>query len=580
MTETELSFPDAPRVELDRRLSDLVQAANEVLATQGRLRALLRANQSITAQLDLDSVLRSVVQAVRQLTGARYAALGVLDEHGGHERFIHLGMTDEEVARIGHLPHGEGLLGVLIRDPRPIRIEDIAADPRAAGLPEGHPEMHDFLGVPIPVRGVVYGNLYLAGRPGGRFTEEDEQLVRALASTAGFAIENARLFDETRRRQEWAAASAEITARLLAPQEGEALPLIAARTRELARAMSTFVVLLTDDPELVTVVDVGGVDPNGRRGTTMPIAEAFAEQAIRTGRTERHEESAVRALGKPSLDAYGPIMVLPLRTADRGLGALIVARAPGEPSFTEKEAALAGDFAGRAAVALELVRAREQTQRMLLFEDRGRIARDLHDRVIQQLFATGMQLQSVVGALPPGRAAERVDAAITSLDDSITQIRRIIFTLQSTGRTTERSTGRQRLFDLIQGLGAAHSIEPTVTVTGPVDSVLDGDLAEDVLATVGEGITNAVKHAGATDVAVAVRVDASGVSVVVTNDGVPFSDSGRRSGLGNLEERARRRRGTMTLQPVDGRTVLTWSVPLRVAAQDVGAAGTKVPSRS
>jgi signal transduction histidine kinase len=186
-----------------------------------------------------------------------------------------------------------------------------------------------------------------------------------------------------------------------------------------------------------------------------------------------------------------------------------------------------------------------------------------------------MQLQSVLGTLPPGRSADRVDAAIASLDDSITQIRRIIFTLQSTGRSPDRSTGRQRLFDLVQGLGDALSIEPTVSVTGPVDSVLDGDLAEDVLATVGEGITNAVKHAGARDVVVTVRADASGVTVVVTNDGVPLATSGRRSGLGNLEERARRRRGTMTLEPVDGRTVLTWSVPLRAPARP---AGTKVPS--
>jgi signal transduction histidine kinase len=256
-------------------------------------------------------------------------------------------------------------------------------------------------------------------------------------------------------------------------------------------------------------------------------------------------------------------MVLPLRTADRGLGALIVARAPGDPAFTEKEAALAGDFAGRAAVALELVRAREAAQRMLLFEDRGRIARDLHDRVIQQLFATGMQLQGVLGSLPPGRDAERVDAAISSLDDSITQIRRIIFTLQSTGRTPERSTGRQRLFDLIERQAAALSVEPAVTVTGPIDSVLDGDLAEDVLAAVGEGISNAVKHAGASDIAVVVRADGRGVTVTVSNDGLPLAHSGRRSGLGNLEERARRRRGAMTLEPVDGSTVLTWAVPLR-----------------
>ena len=174
MSDSGLSFPDQPRVELDQRLSDLVLAANQVLATQGRLRALLRANQAITAQLDLESVLRSIVEAARDLTGAQYAALGVIGEHGGLVRFLHEGMDEEHVRLIGHLPVGEGLLGAVIRDPHPIRITDIATDPRSAGFPEHHPEMRDFLGVPIRVRGAVYGNLYLTNHPEGRFTEEDD----------------------------------------------------------------------------------------------------------------------------------------------------------------------------------------------------------------------------------------------------------------------------------------------------------------------------------------------------------------------------------------------------------------------
>ncbi|MGN6445983.1 GAF domain-containing sensor histidine kinase [Amnibacterium sp.] len=563
MSDPDLTFPDPPRIELDRRLSDLVDAANEVLATQGRLRALLRASQLITQQLDLDSVLESVVEAARSLTGAQYGALGVLDDHGGLERFIHAGMDPADVERIGHLPRGRGLLGALISDPRPIRIDDIGADPRSAGFPAGHPPMHDFLGVPVPVRGVIYGNLYLSGSRAGAFTDEDEQLLTSLAATAGFAIENARLYRETRRRQEWAAASAAITSRLLAPHEGDAVPLIAARTREVAKAMSTFVLLVTDDPQFVRVAEVAGRDPNDARGRLRPAGATIAAQTMRSGEPRRWEESEIRDLGREDLAAVGPVMTLPLRTPDRTAGAIVVARAPGAPPFDDGDLAAAADFAGRAAVALELVQARDQTQRMLLFEDRGRIARDLHDQVIQQLFATGMQLQGVLGTIEPGRNADRVDAAITSLDDSITQIRRIIFTLQSTGGGPARSTGRQRLFDLIEQHSAALSIEPDVTVTGPVDAVLDGDLAEDVLAVVGEGISNAVKHGGASSVEVAVAADARGVTVTVGNDGEPLADSGRRSGLTNLEERARRRRGTVRLEALDGRTVLTWAIPLR-----------------
>ncbi|GAA2753955.1 GAF domain-containing protein [Amnibacterium kyonggiense] len=555
---------DEPRVDFDRRLSDLVHAANDVLATQRRLRALLRANQAITAQLDLDSVLRSVVEAARQLTGARYGAIGVIGEHGGLDRFVHAGMDEAHVERIGRLPRGEGLLGAVITEARPIRIPDIGADPRSVGFPDGHPPMHDFLGVPVRVRGIVYGNLYLSGHPDGAFTDEDEQLVRSLAASAGFAVENARLYRDVQRREAWAAASAQITARLLAPEEGDALPLIAERTRQLAQAMSTFVLLVADDPEQVHVVSVGGADPNGVAGAIRPLSDTLATEVLRTGAPRRFEEQDLRDLGDARFDAFGPVMALPLLTDDRTIGTVVVARAPGEPAFTDADLAAAADFVGRAAVALELVRVREQADRVLLFEDRARIARDLHDRVIQQLFATGMQLQAVLGTLDAGPNADRVDAAITSLDESISQIRRVIFTLQSPGRTTKHVTGRQRLIDLIERRSAALSVEPSVTVTGPVDSVLDGDLADDVLAVVGEGMSNAVKHAAAEDIAIDVAADARGVTVTVTvaNGGRAPTDGGRRSGLRNLEERAARRNGSMRLEPEDGRTVLTWSVPV------------------
>jgi signal transduction histidine kinase len=566
MSDSGLSFPDQPRVELDRRLSDLVQAANDVLATQGRLRALLRANQIITAQLDLDSVLRSIVDAARELTGAEYGALGVLGEHGGLERFIHVGMAQADIERIGHLPHGEGLLGALISDPHPIRIADIAADPRAAGFPAGHPPMRDFLGVPIRVRGEVYGNLYLTNHPDAAFSDEDEQLIRALAATAGFAVENARLYLEMRRRQQWATASAEVTARLLDSKEGGALSFVAERMRVLADASSAFVVLLGDDPERFTVFDVRGEDPTGVRGVDRPMKGSLVERVLRDARPLRLDEQELHELRIPGAEPFGPVLAVPLVGLARVLGELIVARRPGSPAFTESDLEVAGDFAGRATVALELQEARAHAERVLLFEERGRIARDLHDRVIQQLFATGMQLQGVLGTLPPGRNAERVDAAITSLDASITQIRRVIFTLESTGRGPERATGRQLVFELIEQLSSALSIDPSISVSGPVDAVLDGDLAEDVLAVVHEGVTNAVKHAAATDVAVDLTADHQGVRVTVSNAGLPLVDSGRRSGLANLEERALRRAGTMTLDEEDGRTVLRWSVRLRKAS--------------
>jgi signal transduction histidine kinase len=569
MSDGGLSFPDPPRHELDRKLSDLVQTANEVLATQGRLRTLLHATQTITAQLDLDSVLLRIVEAVRDLTGARYAALGVLDHHGGLEQFLHAGMEQADVDAIGHLPHGEGLLGALIRDPTPIRVADVTTDWRAAGFPEGHPPMLDFLGVPIRVRGVIYGNLYLSGHPRGAFGEEDEQLVRSLATTAGFAIENARLYREMRHRQEWAEASAEISAHLPDPEQDDLLALIADRVQSVAEAMSTLVVLVADDPEQLSVVDVRGADPGHVRGVTLPMAGSLAAEVIRSGVPRRWEEREARALGLPRLDPFGPVMALPLVAGGHALGALIVTRARDAPAFTDADLSAAGDFAGRASIALELVAVRGQADRMLLFEERGRIARDLHDRVIQQLFATGMQLHGVLGTLPPGRNADRVDAAITGLDESITQIRRIIFTLQAVDGGRGGAPGRQRLFELIEERSAALSIEPTVSVRGPVDAVLHGELAEDVLAVVGEGIANAVRHAAGTGIAVGVTADSRGVTVTVANDGTA-PGRGRRSGLRNLEQRATRRGGRMTFDAAEGRTVLMWTVPLEQEPADAG----------
>ena len=555
-----LSFPDQPRVNLDTRLTDLVTAANEVLATQGRLRALLRANQTITAQLDLDSLLRSLVEAARTLTGAEYCALGVIDGHGGLEQFIHVGMDPAVVERIGHLPHGEGLLGALITDPRPIRLDDIAADPRSAGFPDGHPPMHDFLGVPVRSRGVVYGNLYLTGHPAGRFSEEDEQLVRSLAATAGFAVENARLFGETQRREQWAAASAESTAELLTDGGTEALALVAERVRTLAVADSVFVTLLDDERLRLHVVAAGETDHRAGGSPQPAFPESLVEEVLRTRAPARFDEQQVRERDE-STDACGPLMVLPLDTTDRLLGAVIIARGPAAASFTGTELAVAADFAARTSVALELTRARADQERMLLFEERGRIARDLHDRVIQQLFGTGLQLQSVLGTLPAGRNAERVDAAITSLDASIAQIRRIIFTLSSAERAGETRTGRQQVIDLIADLASSLSVQPRLDFVGPVDAALDIDLTDDVLAVVTEGVTNAVKHGRATDIAVDIAADQEGVAVTVKNDGLPVSDSGRRSGLLNLEERAHRRGGGMRLHTVENRTVMVWTVP-------------------
>ena len=557
-----LTFPDAPRVELDRRLADLVSAANDVLATQGRLRALLRANHAIVSQLDLAAVLPRIVEAAVELAGARYGALGVVSPTGELEDLVQIGLTEENIRTIGRPPHGVGVLAAVVEEAEPIRLGRLTDDPRFRGFPPGHPPMTSFLGVPIRVRGRLYGNLYLADPTEDAFTDEDEQLVSSLAATAGFAIENARLFWETQHRQAWASASVEITAQLLqGGSADEALSLIAARILPLAEASSAYVALLSEDHHRMRIVEAQGEDPVRDRGTELPFEGTLTERVLRAGGPARFAESELRGQGVAYADRFGPMMVIPLATATRSLGALLINRPPGGRSFTDSELELAADFAGRASVALELATARSDQERMLLFEERGRIARELHDRVIQQLFGTGLQLQNVLSGLPPGTGAEQLDRAISGIDEAIMQIRKIIFTLASSSLSS-RATGRRRLLDLVDQLGAALSIEPTLTFEGPVDGVVDDDLADDALAVVSEAVTNAVKHAAAVEVRVVVSADNRGLTVAVTNDGRPFTPSARRSGLGNLEERARRRGGALSILTEEGRTRLVWSVPV------------------
>jgi signal transduction histidine kinase len=587
MTGNPISFPDRPRAELDRRITDLMAAAGEVLTSQGRLRALLQANQAIVADLDLPGVLRHIVSAAVELAHATYGALGVLGPHGELEQFIHVGMPEEVAGRIEHLPQGRGLLGALITDPRPVRLSDIPADPRSSGFPEGHPPMRSFLGVPIRVRGTVYGNLYLTDRRNGEgFTEEDEELVVSLASTAGFAIENARLFQETERRRQWAAASAETTAQLLAGSSEGAVSLITARVLELAGADSAFIGLLDErDPEYIVWRTVQGADPNARSGTRVALSSTHTGRLIAEGDPVLLEEAEVHRLWGELGAAFGPLLAVPLISSSRHIGILIVTRSAGARPFSPSDLELVADFAGRVAFAFEIQVARAAQDRALLFEDRSRIARDLHDQAIQQLFGMGLQLQGVYGALPAGRVAEVVDATVGGLDAVIAQIRTIVFTLSDDRRGAPGQSGRQAVSDLIGTLEERLAVQPTLTFVGPVDTVLGPDLLPEVLAVISEAVTNAAKHAGAEQVEVSVAVRDDRLMVEVRNDGRAFQPSERRSGLGNMTERAERHGGTMTITTRGSRTSLVWAVPLEAPPEHAasgrpadGPAGTKVPA--
>jgi GAF domain-containing protein len=363
----ELTFPDLPRLELDQLLGQLVERATEVMATQGRLRGLLRANQAITSGLSLPVVLRRIAESARDLVGARYAALGVLAPDGGLAEFVHVGLADEQAARIGHLPEGKGLLGALIEQPQPIRLASIADDPRSCGFPPGHPPMTSFLGVPIRIREEVFGNLYLAESTRGEFTADDEELTKALATTAATVIDNARLYDAARDRGEWLRASAAITRRLLSANlddEIEFLRLVAEHSRNIARA-DLVAVVLPHGQDLHVEVAVGS-SAEGLRGLRMPLECSLSGRVFSTGRPLRmaapDERAELRSAVPDGLDA-GPVLVVPLVGSHGIHGVLSLVRMRGRPAFTAEDLDMATGFANQASVALELARARADQQR-------------------------------------------------------------------------------------------------------------------------------------------------------------------------------------------------------------------------
>jgi two-component system, NarL family, sensor histidine kinase DevS len=557
-------YSAAPRLELDQLLTQLIDQAQDVVAARDRLRGLLRANRLIIGDLALPVVLRRIAEAARDLVQARYTALGVLGPDGGLEQFIHVGVDEDTVARIGHLPEGKGLLGALIDDPHPIRLANLADDPRSAGFPEGHPPMRSFLGVPIRIRDEVYGNLYLTERAGGPFTAEDEELVAALAATAASAIDNARLYAEAGRRQRWLEASTEITRQLLSSEGEPPLSVIARRLHEMADADIVAVVLPTADQRRLMVEVATGEHAAQLTALTYPVEDTIAGVAINTGRPVligdvTQQETYTVHLAE--LTPVGPMMALPLLATKRSRGAVLVARVPGRRRFNEADLDIATTFAQHAAVALELADARADQQRMMLLEDRDRIARDLHDHVIQRLFAAGLTVQSMAAGVGTDSGASRLNRVVDDLDETIRQIRTTIFELR--GPLAPRSsTVRSQIVGVAGEVAPALGFSPALRFTGAVDTIVADDLAADLIAVVREALSNIARHAHASAAEVEVTATPAELTVDVTDNGVGIGESRRRSGLANLARRAERYGGSLTLPEHEG-THLRWTIPLK-----------------
>jgi signal transduction histidine kinase len=563
-TGASIAFPDGPRSELERTIGELVDRAQDVLKTQGRLRSLLQANRIVVEELELEQVLRKIAEAAVGLVDAQYGALGVIGPDGHLEQFIHVGMPPEQAEAIGHLPDGHGLLGAVIDERRSIRLEHLSQDPRSAGFPVHHPTMDGFLGVPIRVRNEVYGNLYLTNPVGGAFSQEDEELITALAATAGVAIDNARLFDETRRRQRWSAALAEVTAALLSGDSDDVLGVVADRVASVIDADLVCVVLPVDERTILvdTARGDGAADLIRRR---YPAAGSLVSAALESGQVVS-SDSQLAGTWVPDNPERGPTVAIPLLAFSRPLGALTISRATGSSGFTPAELEMAADFAVQASVAIELARGRADRQRLDLVEDRNRIARDLHDHVIQRLFGSGMTLQAIASTAPDGtRAAiaEQVDA----IDAAISEIRTAVFTL--TSRSSAAPALRHRVLDVVAEASLGLATSPRLTFGGAVDLLVDGELAEDVVAVVREGLSNVSRHASAGTADVAIVVDDHRVVVTIDDDGTGLPKGTRRSsGTANLRERAKRHSGNFELTGrKSGGTRLRWTAVLTASEE-------------
>ncbi|WP_229075573.1 GAF domain-containing sensor histidine kinase [Actinoplanes sp. DH11] len=536
----------------------------EIVTSRERLRALLDAVVGIGTDLDLRSTLQRIVEAACALAGAKYGALGVLSPgHDSLSDFVTHGIPAEAHARIGDLPHGRGVLGVLITDPQPVRLPDITQHPDSYGFPPHHPPMHSFLGVPVRTREQIFGNLYLAEKQGAeQFSDDDEEIVVALAAAAGVAIDNARLYELAQRRQRWLEAAAEITGVLLGTvRRTEALRLIARRAREVAGAALVLVLLHDEENARFTIEVADGADP-GCAAMTGRVLPVDAVQVRDFGRKAyRFLDDLRDAAEWPGPVPAGPALAAPLAGGDIPQGVLIVSQPPERAAFGDDDAVLLSTFAGQAALALERARAQEERELLAVLEDRERIARDLHDVVIQRLFATGMQLQAAAApqAVRPD-VAKRINAAVDDLDATIRDIRRSIFEL----RAPVGAALRTELRDTVDAAAATLGFRPALETSGPVESAVPDDVVPELTAVLREALSNVARHARATDVRVSVRVAGGELILQVRDDGVGMDPALARGGVVNMGERAHDLGGAFEIGPGPdgGGTLVTWRVPL------------------
>ena len=512
-----------PQLRLDDLLAELQSRLEAVLATRDRMHGLLEAVIAIGSGLELEAMLRRIVEAAVDLVDARYGALGVIGEDQRLTEFIPVGLDADEISKIHHWPEGRGVLGLLIKEPHPLRLADIAGHPESSGFPEGHPAMRSFLGVPVRVRDRVFGNLYLAEkRGGGEFTEDDEAVLTALGAAAGVAVENARLYEEARRQERWLRASSELTIALLSgAAPATVLGDLTRQVLELSGGDLVVLALPDEEGRRLTIEYAEGDGAAEAKGLVLPPAQSLSGQVLETGEpvtVDNFAEDARTAdVSRLHMGHIGPAVLFPLGTPGNVRGVLTVGRRRGGPPLPPAAVSVVAGFAAQAAVALELAARREDAADLLVLEDRDRIARDLHDLVIQRLYATGLSLEGTVPMAHRPEVADRIRNAVDAMDDTIKDIRATIFALQARGRAGEPRL-RADIVALVDEMTEMLGFAPALRLGSGLDSRATAELSEQLLAVLREALSNAARHSGATRVDVTVDADATGMLTVLVRD--------------------------------------------------------------
>lgn len=555
-----------PEFDLDRLLREVGRLVHASIDEQHRLRSLLDAVVTMAGDLTLDGVLEQILKTARALTQARYAALGVLEPGPGRrlERFVHQGLQPDVVRRIGALPRGHGVLGVITGREGPLRLQDIKDHPSSFGFPGEHPPMRSFLGVPIRIHGRTFGNLYLTEKSGGGdFTPEDEGIVVGLAAAAGVAVENARLYAEADRRQRWLAADADVPSLLLERGTGtDGLQAVIDLARHTSEADVAWIASGETAGELVMRVVSGDgvtVEDLGASGLGSSLSsQAFVDRSTLTAA----DLDAYRGSGPAGTEqraAVQSVIAVPLGQDDEIYGVLTIGwHRAHPPEYYQLDPSLLKRFADTVALSVRAARAQAAQRRVAVLEDRERIARDLHDLVIQRIFAVGLSLQAARRLEDAAAVRHCLGEATSDLDATVKDLRRSIFALANADASGDLQSEVTRIVDRA---AATLKFNPTLRFVGPVRTMADDGMISDLLAVLSEALSNVTRHAGASAVWVTLEAG-SELSLTVRDDGRGLPEDARLSGLANLRERARARGGeaVITGAPSEG-TTIQYSVP-------------------